>query len=75
MSAKYKLCRREVETAPSGFCARPIQTPSALSWCDECRKRLPFWPTDDAAVKSPGTGAISIDPIHTLPRGRLPGKA
>jgi hypothetical protein len=57
MSSQYKLCRREVESAPSGYCARPINTPTALAWCDECRKRLPSWPADDTdkpATPPPG---------------------
>lgn len=47
----FKLCRREpVEKEGQAvvYCAKPIKTPNASNWCDECRQRLPFWPAGDA---------------------------
>lgn len=44
---KYVLCRRDIAPNigdPKQFCAKPINTPSAINWCDDHLKSLPWWP-------------------------------
>ena len=45
--SKYVLCRRSLNDfgEPMRYCAKSIRTAHPLNWCDECLKKLPYWPT------------------------------
>lgn len=48
------LCRRDLSDfgEPKKYCCKPIKSQSNFDWCDDCLKRLPFWPKEDAEKKS-----------------------
>jgi hypothetical protein len=43
---RFALCRHDVADLgqPRNYCAKPIKRPNDMNWCEECLKRLPFWP-------------------------------
>lgn len=46
--SSYNYCRRRIDKDDGQYiyCGKKIVRVNALDWCPECRKRLPFWPTD-----------------------------
>lgn len=49
MTDKIIYCRREITQDDNGSkpCGLFIEEVNALQWCNECRKRLPFWPEEE----------------------------
>lgn len=49
------FCRREIQKdgEPVKTCDKAIRRVNPLDWCQDCRARLPFWPTGDAPAEKP----------------------
>ena len=41
---RVEYCRKsKTKEGKDDFCGQKITKANVLNWCEECRKRLPFW--------------------------------
>ena len=52
MSTRPTYCRRTItKHGREDVCGNRIVKVNPLDWCEDCRARLPFWPTSDEAAQ------------------------